>query len=241
MPMLKYEQIAEDLRARMANGEFGPGDLLPSGRDLAEQWIVSRATAVKAYDVLRNDGLVVARQGAGFTVAETPIARSGGRRHSGSSCTSGGAPHRRIGAPGRTVPPPRIADALGLEPDEEALRRVRVVLLDDGSPHSLVTAWFPRSVVDAAPRLARKGLTESAALYVRRETGRFPVEGMDVTTVRLIVDEEARLLEVDAPAAVAVVLHVAVDQDGRPLVAEESVMPSQVFEQTEKYTMGQEN
>ncbi|GDY60572.1 hypothetical protein SVIO_111950 [Streptomyces violaceusniger] len=33
---------------------------------------VSRATVVKAMDVLRNDGLVEARQGAGFTVVETP-------------------------------------------------------------------------------------------------------------------------------------------------------------------------
>ncbi|MGW5638899.1 winged helix-turn-helix domain-containing protein, partial [Streptomyces sp. NPDC003832] len=81
MPLLKYEQIADDLRTRIANGEFGPGQLLPSGRDLAEQWTVSRATVVKAYDVLRNDGLVAARQGAGFVVAETPVARpAGGRR-----------------------------------------------------------------------------------------------------------------------------------------------------------------
>ncbi|MBB5795612.1 DNA-binding GntR family transcriptional regulator [Streptomyces caelestis] len=68
MPLLKYEQIADDLRTRIANGEFGPGELLPSGRDLAEQWSVSRATVVKAYDVLRADGLVVARQGAGSRV-----------------------------------------------------------------------------------------------------------------------------------------------------------------------------
>lgn len=75
MPLLKYEQIAESLRTRVADGEFGPGDLLPSGRDLSEQWGVSRATVVKAMDVLRNDGLVIARQGTGFAVAETPAAR----------------------------------------------------------------------------------------------------------------------------------------------------------------------
>ncbi len=32
MPVLKYEQIADDLRARIADGEFGPGVMLPSGR-----------------------------------------------------------------------------------------------------------------------------------------------------------------------------------------------------------------
>ncbi|GHA01651.1 hypothetical protein GCM10010389_46300 [Streptomyces echinoruber] len=105
MPLLKYEQIAEDLRTRITNGEFGPGDLLPSGRDLAEQWDVSRATVIKAYDVLRNDGLVVARQGAGFTVVETPIARPAGGRRAGTSRVAGGGPFRRLGTPDRPVPP----------------------------------------------------------------------------------------------------------------------------------------
>ncbi|MFI9616925.1 GntR family transcriptional regulator [Streptomyces sp. NPDC052023] len=239
MPLLKYEQIADDLRTRIADGEFGPGDLLPSGRDLAEQWGVSRATVVKAYDVLRNDGLVAARQGAGFTVAETPVARPAGGRRVGSSRITGGAPYRRLGVPDRTVPPARVADALGLEPGEETLRRIRLVLLDDGTPHSLVTAWFPPSVADGAPRLAAKGpITEGTTHYVRRVTGRSPVEGVDVTTVRLATEDEARLLRVDRPVAVAVVLHTAFDQEHRALVCEEGVTASQVFEQVDNYPMG---
>lgn len=238
MPLLKYEQIADDLRTRIANGEFGPGDLLPSGRDLAEQWDVSRATVVKAYDVLRNDGLVVARQGSGFTVVETPVARPAGGRRAGSSRVSGGAPYRRLGVPDRAVPPARVAEALELKPGETALRRIRLVLLDDGSPHSLVTAWFPPSVADVAPRLAMKGpISEGTTHYVRRETGRSPAEGVDITTVRLATDEEAELLAVERPTAVAVVLHTAFDQDHRPLVCEEGITASHVFEQVDNYPM----
>ncbi|MFI5976986.1 GntR family transcriptional regulator [Streptomyces sp. NPDC051452] len=238
MPLLKYEQIAGDLRARIANGEFSPGELLPSGRDLAEQWQVSRATVVKAYDILRGDGLVVAQQGSGFTVVQTPIARPAGGRRAGSSRVGGGAPYRRLGTPDRAVPPAHIAEALQLGPGEEALRRVRLVLLDDGSPHSLVTAWFPPSVAGAAPRLAAKGpIAEGTTHYVRRETGRSPIGGTDVTTVRLAGDEEARLLGLDQPAAVAVVLHTAWDQDQLPLVCEEGVVPAHVFEQTDDYQM----
>ncbi|EKX67902.1 GntR family transcriptional regulator [Streptomyces ipomoeae] len=237
MPLLKYEQIAEDLRTRIANGEFGPGDLLPSGRDLAEQWSVSRATVVKAYDVLRNDGLVVARQGAGFTVVETPIARPAGGRRTDSSRVSGGAPYRRLGVPDRTAPPSHVAEALGLKPGEQALRRIRLVLLDDGVPHSLVTAWFPPSIADAAPRLAMKGpIAEGTTHYVRRETGRSPAEGVDVT-VRLATEDEAHLLEVEQPTAVAVVLHTAFDKDRQALVCEEGVTPSHVFEQIDNYPM----
>ncbi|MER5548080.1 GntR family transcriptional regulator [Streptomyces sp. NPDC002589] len=239
MPPLKYEQIADDLRTRIAAGEFGPGDLLPSGRDLAEQWAVSRATVVKAYDVLRADGLVAARQGTGFTVVETPVARPAGRRRAGSSRVAGGAPYRRLGMPDRLVPPAHVVEALGLEPGETALRRMRLVLLDDGSPGTVVTAWFPPAIADVAPRLALPGpITEGTTHYVRRETGRSPCEGVDITTVRLASNEEARLLEVEQPAAVAVVVHTAYDQDRLPLVCEEGVTPSHVFEEVETYPMG---
>lgn len=238
MPLLKHEQIADDLRTRVANGEFGPGDLLPSGRDLAEQWGVSRATVVKAYDILRHDGIVVARQGSGFLVTETPVARPAGGRRTGTSRLSGGTPYRRLGTPGRAVPPAHVADALGLSDGEAALHRARLTFLDDGTPHSLVTAWFPASVADAAPRLsAKEPIVEGTTHYVRRETGRVPAEGHDVTTVRLATDEEARLLDVRQPTAVAVVLHTAFDQLGRALVCEEGVTPSHVFEQTDNYPM----
>ncbi|WP_225097862.1 GntR family transcriptional regulator [Streptomyces sp. CoH27] len=239
MPLLKYEQIADDLRNRIAAGEFGPGDLLPSGRDLAEQWSVSRATVVKAYDVLRADGLVAVRQGAGFTVAETPVARPAGGRRAGSGRVEGGGPYRRLGMPDRLVPPAHVVEALGLESGETALRRMRLVLLDDGSPGTVVSAWFPPGIADVAHRLALPGpIAEGTTHYVRRETGRSPREGVDITTVRLASNEEARLLEVEQPAAVAVVVHTAYDQDGLPLVCEEGVTPSHVFEETERYPMG---
>lgn len=55
--------------------------------------------------------------------------------------------------------------------------------------------------------------------------------------MRLADDEEARLLEVGGPAAVAVVLHVAYDRDHQALVCEEGVTPSHVFEQSDNYRM----
>src|SRR5262245_25569390 len=108
MAILKYEEIAEYLRARIAAGEFAPGDTIPAGRDLAEQWDVSRATAIKAVDVLRSDGVVVAKQGTGFVVTETPVARPAGARRAGSARVLGGMPFLRIGAPDWSEPPSRV-------------------------------------------------------------------------------------------------------------------------------------
>ncbi|SHK56220.1 GntR family transcriptional regulator [Actinacidiphila paucisporea] len=238
MALLKYEEIAESLRARIAGGEFTPGEIVPSGRDLAEQWSVSRATAIKAMDVLRNDGVVEARQGTGFVVTETPVARPAGGRRVGATRVSGSMPFLRVGVPDWSVPPAHVATALGLDAEVTALRRVRVLQLPDGSPHSYVTAWFPPDVAEQSPRLGQTApIAEGTTRYVRRSTGRFPVEGQDVTTVRLATGEEVHHLALSEPTAVAIVLHTAYDQEHRPLVCEEGVIPAVHFEQVDTYGM----
>lgn len=238
MALLKYEEIAESLRARIAAGEFAPGEVLPSGRDLAEQWSVSRATAIKAMDVLRNDGVVLARQGTGFVVNETPVARPAGARRAGSTRVTGGMPFLRVGVPDWREPPIRVAAALGLTAGVVALRRVRVLQQPDGSPYSYVEAWFPPDVAEASPRLAEAApIAEGTTRYVRRQTGRFPAEGVDTTTVRVASEGEALHLALTLPAPVAVVLHTAYDADGHPLVCEEGVTPGALYEHVETYGM----
>lgn len=238
MALLKYEEIAESLRSRIATGEFPPGGMIPSGRDLAERWQVSRATVVKAMDVLRNDGVIEAKQGSGFVVVETPIGRPAGNRQSGSARTTGGMSFVRVGTPERVVPPAHVASALGLPAGTEALRRVRIMQLPDGTPHSYVEAWFPPEIADQSPRLEQHApIAEGTTRYVRRQTGRFPTEGSDTTTVRLATSNEAHHLGLSTPAAVAVVLHTAYDQQGQTLVCEEGVTPGSLWEQTESYPM----
>ncbi|MEV8588468.1 GntR family transcriptional regulator [Streptomyces sp. NPDC051180] len=238
MALLKYEEIAESLRARIAAGEFAPGEIVPSGRDLAEQWSVSRATAIKAMDVLRNDGVIEARQGTGFIVTETPVARPAGDRRAGSARVAGGMPFLRVGTPDWVEPPAHVAEVLRMGEGERALRRVRLLQLPDGSPHSLVQAWFPPDVAEAAPRLAQTApIAEGTTRYVRRQTERFPVEGRDTSTVRLAIETEVEHLDLTESTPVAVVLHAAYDQEGRPLVCEEGVTPGPLYERVERYPM----
>ena len=64
-----YQEIAESLRRRIAAGELGPGDRLPSVRALAEQWRCTPGTVSRAYRILADDGLVTAHRGSGTHVA----------------------------------------------------------------------------------------------------------------------------------------------------------------------------
>jgi GntR family transcriptional regulator len=82
-PRPAYLQVADDLRASIANRTFKPGERLPSGRDLARRYGVAPMTISHALDVLRGEQLVEAYQGRGVFVTDLPAAgrsRANGRQ-----------------------------------------------------------------------------------------------------------------------------------------------------------------
>ena len=70
----KYRQIADLLLARIEQGKWKPGELLPSEAELAEVLPASLGTIQKALNHLASQGIVVREQGKGTFVirARTP-------------------------------------------------------------------------------------------------------------------------------------------------------------------------
>lgn len=65
-------QIANVLRAAIRTRKFQPGERLPSQHDLAERFDVARETVKTALRILRDERLIVTRQGSGaFVRAQT--------------------------------------------------------------------------------------------------------------------------------------------------------------------------
>ncbi len=56
------EEIAQQLKESILLGLFKPGDRLPSERDLAEQFRVSRVVIREALRALENLGFILTRQ-----------------------------------------------------------------------------------------------------------------------------------------------------------------------------------
>lgn len=67
-----YLQIMEQIRHRVATGDWAPGAEIPSIRALAVDLKVSVITVKRAYQELERDGVIVSRQGKGSFVAENP-------------------------------------------------------------------------------------------------------------------------------------------------------------------------
>lgn len=75
--MARYRDIAQDLKARIAGGEFAPGDQLPSIAALQKHYDVPGLNTIRqAQQLLVDDGLVETRQGVGaFVLRAEPLPR----------------------------------------------------------------------------------------------------------------------------------------------------------------------
>ena len=65
-----YQQIADQIRRRIAAGRLAAGERLPSVRVLAESLTVNPNTVARAYRELEHDRFVMSRQGDGVFVAD---------------------------------------------------------------------------------------------------------------------------------------------------------------------------
>ncbi len=65
------QSLHRQLRAAIVDGRLRAGLRLPATRVFAEEFAISRNTAVGVYDLLLSEGYLVARRGAGTYVAET--------------------------------------------------------------------------------------------------------------------------------------------------------------------------
>lgn len=64
-----FEQVASSVRSGILAGRLVPGDRLPSARDVAEALDINLHTVLRAYQELRDEGLVELRRGRGAAIA----------------------------------------------------------------------------------------------------------------------------------------------------------------------------
>ena len=63
-----YRQLADRIRAAIAEGEYGTDDPIPSRRTLQQETGLAMATVQHAIDVLKEEGVVYAVTGRGTFV-----------------------------------------------------------------------------------------------------------------------------------------------------------------------------
>lgn len=68
--LTNYQQIVEQIKSMITNGDLQAGEKIPSTRELAKSLDTSRTTTIKSYDILISEGFLVAKPKQGVFIAE---------------------------------------------------------------------------------------------------------------------------------------------------------------------------
>jgi GntR family transcriptional regulator len=158
-PKPKHAQLRDILR-RLAEEELPPGSPIPSERDLAEQYRVSRITVRAAVGQLVAEGLLTRAKGRGtFTARRRLDVQLYLESFTDDMRKRGMTPATEVLTCIEAIPPEAAASALGLQSRERAYQLVRLRRAD-GVPLAVERGWYNPRIV---PELRHHDL--SASLY----------------------------------------------------------------------------
>lgn len=217
MRTIRYHRIADELRARVESGTYTAGRVLPSESELSGEFGVSRVTVRKALELLRDQGLVDARQGFGWFVAgdtvRQPLARLATIED--QMRDSGVRPQRKVLEFAFERAPRDVARALG----STQVLRVRRLNLADGDPFAIVTVWCP---AELGQNLSRADV-ERSPFYELLDvplSGATQTIGADAATA-----DEAALLGVPAGSPVLRCRRTTTSVKGDTVLVSDHVFP----------------
>jgi len=229
--MLGYAEIAAHFRRQITDGELNPGDAMPSYTEASDQFGVNRTTVVRAYDILKSEGLVASRPGKGTTVAARPsviisgvdrldrLSRTGRRYGPGEDSTG----HRVMWRSAYDVD---VCRALEIEPGDEVVIRIRTFRQDGRATSVGISVYLPRTVAEVQELAESERMGRFFGEIYTERTGREVTKGQRTAHARQASQDEIDALQLNVPAHMAVsvlVTNVTFHDEEGPLAYWEDV------------------
>lgn len=225
--MVGYRQIADELRATIQGGTYGPRALLPSVSDLTKRYGVAKETVRQAYMTLAGEGLVQSVFGRGWIVRPRPRPRRHGfERYSRSRWAGDGqailiAETERQGLSARQeirelaeVPTPEaVAERLGVPVGSRVWVRKRTTFIEDRT-HQLADSYYPLDLVEGTK--IREENTGAGGSFARlEENGVRLAEIREELTARMPTSDESAMLGLPPGTPVVELTRTTFDATGR--------------------------
>jgi GntR family transcriptional regulator len=216
MRRIRYQEIADELRDRARTSPAG--SVLPSEAEMSDEFGVSRVTIRRALELVREDGLIAARQGFGWFVATEPVPQTLRSLATIESHVEGVGKlsERKIEEFAYEPAPARVERVLGVD----QVLRVKRVNFADGEPFAVVTVWCPAELSASLSRadVERHPFYELLDITLRGATQTIGADLVDAS--------DARLLGVPTGSPVLKCQRVTTDVDGRAVLVSEHLFPA---------------
>jgi len=214
-----FYQLYQRLKQEIEEGNYNPGDLLPSESSLIDQYSVSRTTVRKAVQKLAHEGFVYTVHGKGTYVSDAIITQDlpGLTSFSHDVDRKGMKPGRQVLQLETLVSSKDIASRLQISPSEQVLYVNRLLLADD-EPVSLGFTYLPVSAIAPYQDQFTVEILEEKSLYtLMLEIGISLAGGEQLISATVADDEVAQLLNVSPGSALLSGERIALDDEKNPV------------------------
>lgn len=222
-------RIADDIRAEIETGRLAPGAKLPTLEALAEEHMCSVGGVRAAVDLLKQQGLLITRQGKGIFVRERVRAqRHGMARYSRSVWSAGqsilvaeaGSQGHEVNQLIRflgTVPAPAaVAERLGIEPGDDVFARRRTTEIGK-RPNQLADSYYLPELAERVPALKQEDTGPGGGFARIEEAGIRLARIREEIAVRMPAGPEIGALRLPEGTPVAELTRTVHDIEGRPV------------------------
>lgn len=216
----KADLVRQHLVAFIDDSGLAPHDKLPTERELADEFDISRLTVRRALDQLASDGIVYRVQGAGTFVSEKNITKSFELTSFSEDMRARGlVPDSRL-VTAEVIPVgSRIGYPLRLSPSEQVVHLERIRLAD-AAPMCLENCYLPNDLVPGlVDELGQGSLYEVLHAHYGLTIDR----AEQIIKATVLDPQAAKLLDVPAFSPAFLVLRTIYDNRGRAIEHTESL------------------
>ncbi|MFJ7724692.1 GntR family transcriptional regulator [Neobacillus sp. NPDC097160] len=212
-----YHQLMERLKGSIENGQWSPGDKIPSENQLMDQFGVSRNTAKKAIEELVQVGSLYRIQGKGTFVAKPKLQQSLMGFYSFSKVLKekGMNPKDIILKIEEVKPTAKIMDALQLSEEEDVIEMKRLRCADH-EPYILESSFIPKHVVSNMEQLKKVGEISLYDLFLQ-QFNIVVTKAKEAFEPVLIRGDESEYLQTEEGRPALLLERTAYDSNGLPV------------------------
>lgn len=209
-----YIQIHNQIRQRIEDGKWQVGDRLPSERELAQEFGVSRMTLRQAIQTLADEGILERKVGSGTYVANQKVQEkmSGITSFTEIIQRQGKSPSSKTVSYQIKMPNSREQEALHLAEDDEILRMERIRYADN-VPICVETTSIPLCFIK---ELKKDEITSSLYHSLEEQTKARLGQAKQMITASLANERTAELLEIKRGDAILYLRQITYLKTGEP-------------------------
>lgn len=218
-PIPVYSQLKAIISKRIQNGEYAEGGSIPSERDLAKNFGISRMTVRQALNEMVAEGILVREKGRGTFVAKRKIQQKNISSFSETVRAKGMVPSTKVLYFRKETVGDDISGILNISKDEQVyvVKRLR---LANGVPVGLEHVYIP---VSYCPGLESYQLEASLYQLINDKYG-IKIDYMDnIIEASVTTAEERKLLKTGTSTPVLRITGVSYISGGRKFSFERDV------------------